>query len=687
MSSASTRRTRPSRGKTGWLVAAALLLGPGPLLAQDTVFDDAFEGGDTCAWSSDGGRCTVDWSLSGGPTTYGVATTARGRFFVERLPGVALPGQDPGLFRLDDQLSPTGPSLCTLRDNGDVAAGDDTSEDGRYSCFANFDTTSAAEYRIGAVLAGTRVSPFLRLHIVAPLTTAEYNTVLNVQTGAQQIMEDALAAHGDTPAARTATAAALAVQPGVAGVSISADGDVVWIDYASGVEGAALFIDTSAFETEGPLADELRALAPPLRGSGPAPLRGRTSRAGESEHVIGNNRVVLWAPWVTSVSLQNLHFVLGSFTHPETCPPFEVAGYAFGAADLESVDLFPVAGTLVLSTVLVTARDFSRSFLLTGQPITSVLNAIELLGIAARTFVPITLPERGAYWSVDTNYPIGPFPDSMTFILAYYGSSLGLRRKSGQLAFAYETFLQHDDLEGQKVAVAIDQMVRFGSVLGQAAGEGFSYSGPSDTRYGSGLQDGGFESTAASPWLAEPDAALVDRLGPFTPTGSGMARISTGLGSVVSSGSIEQSFCLPANATALKFDWNFLSEEFVEYVGPEFPFDDSFIIELVTRDDSVTHELFNEDIDSVYDFPGVDPTTLRFDHPVNCTPSPNVGVGTGGQDCKVWATDWQTEQLTLACCARPTRRPVTLRLKARDVGDSVFDSAVLVDEISIVAPP
>lgn len=162
-----------------------------------------------------------------------------------------------------------------------------------------------------------------------------------------------------------------------------------------------------------------------------------------------------------------------------------------------------------------------------------------------------------------------------------------------------------------------------------------------------------------------------------------MGLISTGLGYTVASGSIEQKVCLPPDAQRLEFYWNFNSEEFIEWCGSIYQ--DHFRVDIVT--DTGAQNLFYRKVDDLCG--SVSPSNLKFDQSSGfCTPFPDwVGYGTGGNDCTVWTTGWQLQSIDISGIATANQnKPVTIRFSAGDVGDSIFDSAVLLDDIKITKP-
>jgi len=55
--------------------------------------------------------------------------------------------------------------------------------------------------------------------------------------------------------------------------------------------------------------------------------------------------------------------------------------------------------------------------------------------------------------------------------------------------------------------------------------------------------------------------------------------------------------------------------------------------------------------------------------------------------CDVWSTGWQPQSIDISGIAAANQnKPVTIKFSAGDVGDSIFDSAILLDAIKITKP-
>jgi len=221
----------------------------------------------------------------------------------------------------------------------------------------------------------------------------------------------------------------------------------------------------------------------------------------------------------------------------------------------------------------------------------------------------------------------------------------------------------------------------------------------------------GFESGETTGWTVEGDGRVIGRLGISMPVaGKFMGILSTGLGYTQQTGELSQSFCIDEGVTSLSIYWKFFSEEFLEFCGDVYQ--DTFEATL-TLDQGGQLKLVRVTIDdlcSTEDCAGGDP----FGSPIpggsggcgshqytvgQCAGEP--GVCKNDSDCStgscefglvestvhfdqefgdVYNTPWQ--HLTKDVSSLAGAGPVTLRLFATDTGDSIYDSAILVDSIS-----
>lgn len=192
--------------------------------------------------------------------------------------------------------------------------------------------------------------------------------------------------------------------------------------------------------------------------------------------------------------------------------------------------------------------------------------------------------------------------------------------------------------------------------------------GNPNLKFPAGLVNGSFEKGMQA-WEKDGDGRVISGLGFLQPVhGSRMGIISTGLGYTIAHGSIEQTFQVPSDATTLSFNWNYLSEEFIEWIGTAY--DDPFKVTLegehgvtLVLDLSVT-KIANQFGAARY-IPG------NLIHV-----SPTIVFDQGD----VWMTDWQFTEYDISALQG---QKVTLRFYATDEGDTIYSTAVLLDNIKV----
>ena len=139
-----------------------------------------------------------------------------------------------------------------------------------------------------------------------------------------------------------------------------------------------------------------------------------------------------------------------------------------------------------------------------------------------------------------------------------------------------------------------------------------------------------------------------------------MGIISTGLGFTTSSGSISQSFEVNNQDSFISIDWNFISEEFLEYIGSEF----QDFLKISITSNGVSEVVFEKSIDQIANEYELLPV------------SPEIIFDQGD----VYMTDWQRTSFDIT---QYSGQNITLTIEVGDVGDSVCDTAVLLDKIII----
>jgi hypothetical protein len=194
--------------------------------------------------------------------------------------------------------------------------------------------------------------------------------------------------------------------------------------------------------------------------------------------------------------------------------------------------------------------------------------------------------------------------------------------------------------------------------------------GSNDLNFSSSLINKDFEEGKIDGWTRAGDGRVISRLGSVDPTqGSFMGIISTGLGYTTSSGSISQCFTVQNNQSSAKVKWNFLSEEFLEYINSQYQ--DFFTIKLIKEDGSEV-VLLRKTIDQIAAQFGATQQSAGNLIPV----SPEIVFDRGD----VYMTGWQEFSFDITAYRGQV---VTVVFSAGDVGDSIFDTAILLDDIII----
>ena len=198
----------------------------------------------------------------------------------------------------------------------------------------------------------------------------------------------------------------------------------------------------------------------------------------------------------------------------------------------------------------------------------------------------------------------------------------------------------------------------------------FQIKGANDMSFSLNFINGDFETGTLEGYTKDGDGRVITRLNVVNPTqGSNMGIISTGLGFTTSSGSISQCVQISPTQTTLTLKWNFLSEEFLEFIGSQFQ---DFFEVSVTNSAGVKTVLFRKTIDQIAaDFGAtlLDPGSL-------IKVSPGIVFDRGD----VYMTNWQNLSINVSDFQGQI---ITISFDAGDVGDSIYDTAILLDEISV----
>ena len=139
-----------------------------------------------------------------------------------------------------------------------------------------------------------------------------------------------------------------------------------------------------------------------------------------------------------------------------------------------------------------------------------------------------------------------------------------------------------------------------------------------------------------------------------------MAIVSTGLGSISDSNSLlAQRFVMPLNAYGLLLWYDVISEEPLEYVGKKY--DDTAEIRISVPDG---------------------PSAVIARETVNSSDwQPIEGIDLPGGDKTVYHTGWKNRVFVVDDAYQG--KTVVLEVNCWDVGDSAFDTAIIVDKVEL----
>ncbi len=251
------------------------------------------------------------------------------------------------LWPADGAGLPSGDALCTLVDDGQ--SGDGQGGDGTFGCALQFDTAAPLTRKVVATAniggAERRSSPGA-FRVMAPLTDADLDTIVAVQTLAAETWEAKKAALGDGVDARFATVLALEGLAGVRAVGLSSERGSIAIVYTSGAIGA-LGLEPKRFDAL-PIAPAVAGERTPREGVALAP-RALAPAPPDDAEVVGSHKVLIWDPGFFDTYETGVYDVYQLYTQ-STCPRFDV-DYVHGAsATLDSLSDLTSYGTVQVDT-------------------------------------------------------------------------------------------------------------------------------------------------------------------------------------------------------------------------------------------------------------------------------------------------------------------------------------------------
>lgn len=590
------------------------------------------------------------------------------------------PDLDPASVRLARITSTNTPSpVGVMSDDGDLAKGDEIQSDGIYTGTVGLGATKPGlhRYRVSARTKSqpdlVAWSPVLTFPFVDHVSEEQLAAAVALANDAKALL-DAQRAGGASTASALDEVVALAKNRGAQLAETSESGEAVWWLDAAGLLGGVLAHDD--VNTRG------GAAAPAAR-----PVVQSMGTAAATPAALGSRRVAIVAPYFADAEPADVAALFAA----QQCPPFPLdvwTGADAGAERFENLDRYGVVliashGETLFHSIAEAYREEWRWSSVGAQVVTLTGTTLSEdtrerwerdLRLGSMAVMPggvaAILP------SFITRHNVN-FPESVVHVGAC-GSALNTTMATAFFGRGAATFYGYDGHAASSFVRdrAVDLVTKLlaGDTTGDAFTPGqtdgatppasFTMLGRTDLSIlGDTIVNASFEADSGLAanvpgWLVEGDGRVLGGLGSTLPTdGVRMGLISTGLGFTEDSGSIAQPVCLPAlppGATTMRlaWDWNFFSEEFLEYCGSGFQ--DSFSVSFGAT------ELFSTRIDDLC--ATVTPADVRFDK--------------GG----VYATGWRAASIDVTAFAGTSG---SILFAAHDVGDSIFDSAILLDRVRI----
>jgi hypothetical protein len=591
------------------------------------------------------------------------------------------------LVRLDESNAVVD-TLGQLYDDGDLGHGDDIFGDGVFSAIRSFNEPAAGDVRL-RVVASTQeasgevdgYSAIFVLTVVEEISQAVVSEVFDTQEAGEAQLETYMQSHSDADA-KSMTVDWLKQQSNVTDAGVTGSGDI-WIDYSSGLTGMIMIVneDEEGGSGRGRASRAAGAsVAIPFQTRGLPP--GETaplSALGQEEDAVLNKNAFLYAPRYTEFSGWGTEFLndLNTLLEGSTVPDFEVDYVKDGECTVDALKAMPAYGLVVIHTHGGVRK--GEVVFLTAEEATLSGYLYHLIDWVTGCLTTATINGK-TYWLVTPSFVstlVGTFPNSIIYngsCESAYNSTMA-NAFLGKGANTYFGFSQtvYSSFDRQMADDLFPKLVTEHQTTGEAFTPGqhdahvdnpayFVMIGSDKTYFEVGLVNGDFEEGDLTGWNRDGDGRVITQLGTESPAeGAYMGIISTGLGFTEATGSISQGFLIEEGVTTLSLRWNFLSEEFMEYVGSQYQ--DYFRIAIEPEDGAEVVIFYKaiDDIANEYSLVEV---------------SPGIVFDQGD----VYMTGWQQFTYDVSSYAG---KGAKLTLSAGDIGDSIYDTAILLDDIKV----
>jgi len=620
------------------------------------------------------------------------------------------------LIKLDVDNKPAG-DVGFLYDNGKLPNGDEIAGDNIFSGIFTFTGTTVGELKLRAdakVVSGNQSNDAstsaTSLNVLSELTAGQYSEVVNTQATAADKVGQFLAGNvQNMPTAISQTIDWLKTQTGVE--SAESNGSTsIRIKYKSGLYGGMIVSVENAsgqITTKGGYQvndDRYKTKSLPVHkqttGTYFTPSRAlsKTSKinADLDPKVIGNRNVLIYAPFETYFPVDMRPTLVNILNNTDF--EFDITTYIDQNATVAVLENMTAYGLVIFDTHGSGGKEFGTGEIVdTNSTVYKNKYKAMLKEGKLAIWKNVTISVTGGVKNKQDLYAIrapfiselaGKFPNSVIFN-GSCESTMAPDLENAFIGKGAKTYYGFNKVVNVTFcALAADSAVKRLAKDLKNTGEAFiGGSDPqspnavyeikgkeekNDIHYPDDLINGDFEFGKIDGWTKSGDGRVISQLASVNPTGgSYMGIISTGLGYTTATGKIFQTFTVKNTESTLTIKWNFLSEEFLEYIGSSFQ--DYFRVTIKTED-GTENVLISKTIDGIASQFGA---TKEPPNPGNLiSVSPGIVFDRGG----VYMTNWQTSTFDLTAYRG---KRITLTLGAGDVGDSIYDTAILLDDIGI----
>ena len=602
--------------------------------------------------------------------------------------------------------------LALLFDDGDLDHGDEILGDNIFSAIVTIVQPEgqlrlkavAEVQQTGKVVAGGSVVNTVSVY--ADFSSPELNILLNTQQEAFNKLNEYMGGNvNNLESAIGQVITWLQAQPGVD--EVSSDGTAnIEIRYSSNVYGGLVFAQEDEFGSiitrGGILNNDDRK-----KSYRPVPIRSQTRGTYDESKVpvslnkfsdldptiIGNRNVIIYAPYEAAFAPSNEGQLIINILNSSDFR-FEITHLSNQNATINSLNNLTDYGFVVLATHGSQGKSFA-----TGEVVDTLSAAYQnqykamLKAGKLAIWKNIVIKKDGSTNVKSDIYAIrfpfisdipGAFANSV-ILNNSCESTMNADLENAFIGKGAKTYFGYSKIVSSKFCVEnADSLTRRLAKELKTTGESFiagndPYSthnaafqlkGANNIHYTEDLINGDFEFGILDGWTKAGDGRVISKLGSLNPTQPAfMGIISTGLGFTEATGSIFQTFRVRNNQTTLSVKWNFLSEEFLEYINSDYQ--DYFRI-VIRRTDGSEDVLLSKTIDDLASDFGA-----TLESPGSLIPvSPGIVFDVGD----VYMTNWQTSTFNIS---QYQGQRVTLIFEAGDVGDSIYDTAILLDEASV----